>query len=176
LNRWVIPTAAGDGGLCRGIVAEAVAQLRADAKIAKRRQKVAVVVHLGRVGHDPHGRTSSPVAQLCGVRWLRVGRLCAQLVGVDERAFQMGTQHPCFVSLQGVADSSDGIQKCRNVTRRRRDRSGQQGCRSVTGVKPRRCPDGVCSCHHVRPAAAVNVQVDKAGQDVGRVRAVGRVP
>ena len=95
---------AGEGGTCDGVVAERMADLRANALVFERVVQGAVHVDLGRKGDDPHRRPRRPVRQEAHIRRDREGRLSPELSGVQEGPFEMGAEYSRLAISSGGHD------------------------------------------------------------------------
>jgi hypothetical protein len=95
----------------------------------------------------------------------RARRLRAQLAGVDVRAFQVRAEHARF-AFAARRRRADAFEREVDIFRRRGHGGGQHAGGAVLGVDRGDGVDGVAAFHHVLAAAAVHVQVDKAGQDI----------
>ena len=102
----------------------------------------------------------------------RERRLCAQALRVDVGPLQVHAQHPGRARCALGDGRRQRTQRGLDVGQRRRHRGGQQAGGAVPRVQPRDGGDGVARVHGVGATAAVQVQVDEAGQQQ-RLRVVG---
>ena len=95
----------------------------------------------------------------------RLGRLCAQSARTDEGAFEVDAEHTRGAGRARVDDAADAGQCVFDALARIGHGGGQQAGCSVRGMQAGDDVDRIAALHHVAAAAAMDVQIDEAGQD-----------
>ncbi len=157
--------------------AERMAELHAHAARGHLRDDLDVPGDLRRERDHADRRDRQILQHLVERRGHRRVRLSAELAGIDVRAFEMHAEHARAARRARARAVAQLRADAHQLVARRGHRRREQARRAVARVRARDRLDRVAALHHVRAARAVHVQIDEAGQDVGRivVRRVRRV-
>ncbi|MND71582.1 hypothetical protein D3C80_631100 [compost metagenome] len=99
-------------------------------------------------------------------------RLRAELARVDVRSFEVHTQHPRAVAARLAGVGAEFAEHLGQFFLRRGHGGGQQRSGAKPGMRTGDGGEGSGALHHIAAAAAVNVQVDETGQQVGQIIAL----
>ena len=158
------------------VTAQGVADLHPDTGIAQRTDDLHMA---GNFRCQRQQRDGGQLTQLVDLRQhgtTSIVRLGTQLARIDVRAFQMHAQQPCRAGGALTAARPQRGQHVFNLVHWRSHSGGQHGGGAMLRMQPGNRFGRAAAFHDVYPAAAVYMQVDKAGQDVTLYRAARGQP